>query len=276
MIDVKITAAASDGTPLGTLGRIIEQKAALMGKTWQNVAIGAMIQTVRSIRAATREAKASRKAKPQISAAASGLVAAWKREGGRNVRTLRSARGVRDESLMSRYRVRFICRKESRTARPFLVVPEHESVKPYIVVAESAAEARAYEQRKAARRNERMGGFARTALGYAMARLSTRNSGGLRNFRTRTPLSSLVAAGVRRNGRDGAEIFVYDLLDYAAAAVKGGRAAVDSALMKTCNKVTGEMRRWISERGSGFFTSRGLTAPNLSIPYPEVSSRRAS
>lgn len=277
-LGISVKGVAGDGTPLGTLAGIVKQKAKLLRKSWQDVAIGAMITAIRSLRTMTREAKPARRTRPKVSLAARGLYVSWSgKRGGKNKqgkdmqRCLRNRSGHRDTSLERKYRVMYYCSPASRTARPYLVVPEREKSKPYIAVAESAAAARELEQKRAAKRKRHMGGFAKTALGYAMARLSTRNAGGMKKFDNRTSWTQLVAAGVKGSSEiGGTEVFVHDLLDYAALAVRGGKPAIDLAVKKAANKLTGEMMHYVNARGADFFTARNMPVPKLSIPYPEI------
>lgn len=250
--------------PLAALLKHVAERSRYMSRAWADSAIGAMVQVCKSLRSASLEAKASRYDPSQITEIGGGLSASYTRAFGATRRCLRNPQGVRDTVIDRRFRVIYRCRPNSTSARPFLVKPMHERQKPYVVVAESAGDAKAVDKNIQAKRKRMYGQFAKTALGFAMGALSTRHKVPLKRFTAKTPWSALVAAGLKKSEGEE-EVYMRDMLDYATLAVKGGRAGVDAAVMKTANKVYGEVQHYLNKNGLNLFKEE------RAMPFPDVS-----
>lgn len=267
--DFEMTATWGD-KPLEALAKHVAERSKFLWRSWQDSAIGAMIAVIKSLRSETNKAKPAKYDESTITEIG-GLRAGWTHREGRPRRCIRNMRGVRDEALERKYKIVYFCPPTSLQAKPFLVSPVHESRKMYVVVAESAEEARAYDVKIQRAYKKKWGSFAHTALGYAMCKLSTKNRVPLKSFRMTASWSQIVAAGFISAAENGEEeVYVRDSLNYAVAALKGGRASVDAAVMKTANKIYGEVQHYLNVNGLNLFSEE------RSMPFPDVSKVVAS
>lgn len=257
MIAAEVTVSAYGNRPLEELQRLIDLRTKRLGECAKDAAVASMIDAVHSLRGLTVVAKPGKPTKPKIEELSDLRV-------GRrpNRSPCLKPRGGHGE-VNPKCRVKFFTgNRPDRELRVFRVTSEHENVKPYIVATDSAASALRFERSYAKRRIQSRGGLARTALSIAMAKLSTRNEN--------TPtypfiqMSKIVSVGIEGEGT-AAVLNMRDNLGYAALALRGGKSAVNLALAKAANKISGLLIKHLNAHGD--------MALDLKTPFPEVRKR---
>lgn len=266
-LGVTVAATWAGGRPLAELRRLVQRRQLWLGESAKDAVVATAIDALVSLRSLTRRAKPGRVGKPRVTPSA--LVPSF--TGGRNPRRcLRVAGKAGGRNRAAKYggkeRVKWLTPKSVKAAdlRAFLVGTEHKAVKPYLVVAESAAAAAAFERRAAGHRVRRFGGLAKWAFGVAMRALSTRNVSDGVNAETDAAASRLSEVRKYKDGSGGYAVRVIDGLAYAADALRGGTGAVDLALMRAANKIAGRLAHRFGD----------ALGPDFSTPFPEVKRRR--
>ena len=142
--------------------------------------------------------------------------------------------------------------------------------KSYIIVAPTVSNARKIAKEIVVRRAMRYSGLAKRAIGVLMFKTNTKkvNDGRL------NPGVELVANDntkkvekVRKsdNGKGIYELNLYDNLNYALNAIRGGQSAVDIAMKKAMNKIVSIIRRKTKNL-------IGVKPPE--VPFPELRQRK--
>ncbi len=265
------------GKPMSVLNDLIVRRQKYLGETVRDSVVATAILCVKSLRADTRNGKKQAK-NSDVEVTDTGWVGGWVRESGRKRRCARYSsapgahrvRGVRPVNLAGqRY-------EPGEKVKVFKVVPafhkhdwtwEMNANKPHrcwYVLAKSEKVARDFGKRCVTRYMKRWRGLGKTALGFAMAKLSTR---GVKS----DPVSAKAMKAAELNakvfkGASGASwsCIVVDSLNYAKKALKSGPGGVERAMKKAANQIAG--RIW-SVAGHKL-DSRPPT------PFPEVAGRR--
>ena len=266
-MNMTFEATWGESKPLQELERLTEKRMALMRENSHDAAVATLINTLVSLRATTRRAMPAKKTKVVVEAVNQYIPSASKR-GGKFQRCLRTRDGVHITGIR---RLRWETHgMPFRDLRVFRITPEHATVKPYLIVAPSAAVAEGFEQKCAKRRKDNYGELAKTALGIAMAKISTKNVP-TRSFARVS--ASRIAAVVQTQSGDYLTIEARDMLDYAVPALPNGRADVNTALMKAANKTQSILVQYLNKYGSQFFGDAANIGPT---PFPEVLKRRSA
>lgn len=266
-MNVTFEATWGESKPLQELARLMEKRMVLMRENSYDAAVATLINALVSLRAMTRRATPAKKTKVVVEPVNQYVPSASKR-GGKFQRCLRTRDGVHITGIR---RLRW-----ENHGMPFhdlhvyRVMPEHATVKPYLVVAPSASVAEDFEQKCARRRKDNYGELAKTALGIAMAKLSTKNVP-TKSFARVS--ASKIAAVVQTQSGDELTIEARDMLDYAVPALPNGRSDVDIALMKAANKTQGILVQYLNKYGTFFFGEAANIGPT---PFPEVVRRRSA
>lgn len=263
---VTITCTCAKAGTLNVLNRLIGERERVLQESARDAVIATAINVLTSLRSATRSAKSRRKYKIQVEAVP-GVRPGF--TGGRRAprRCLRTETGDRYESDL---KVRFTNNGrslKSKLLKVYRVIPEHESVKPYLCVAESVKDAHHYEAMRTLRRIENYGLLARSALGVAMRAISTRNVKDDASPLAEQKASTL--ASVQTFGGDNSPNFtavVNDNLDYAVAALRRGRGDVDLAFRKAANRTAGILTSHLHRLGD--FSN------DIASPFPNIRRRR--
>ena len=257
---VSITLSCADGRSLEELSRLIELRCKRLGETSADATAAVLINVLASLRALTTKASPSKKVDARI-VRLNGV-----RVGRRRDRTPCLKQGGAEWNPDCRvvYLTARV-RRRDKDLSAFFVTPEHENVRPYIVVTESEASARQFEEKAGKHRKRDYAGLAKTALGIAMAKISTRNAP-TAEFKRKIADSELVSVSNVQTP-DGAVVEIRDRLGYAALALKGGSAAVDLAMKKAANRITHNLVAALNRAGDFAF--------DLKSPFPEVKNRRA-
>lgn len=265
MTSATVRCTTASGKSLEELSRLIALRAVRLGELTRDAVIAAAIDVLISLRAATGDARKTKSTKPQV-ASRGDLFPSFYRDGGMIRPCLRqgSRRGPRTNIY---FRIDPSA-ANLRTARVFSVTPEHERLKPYCLVADSARAAVDFEDRRAMKRIELKGGLAKTALGIAMAKLSTRNADSDSPALARTLASNLSHVTVYGSGTGSGDfgLSYSSELDYAIAALDGGAAGVDAAMQKAANKIAGLINHAAHAAGD--------LEHDIPTPFPEVKKRQ--
>ncbi len=257
---IGIRCSYANGQTLDALGELIEARRRVLGEATEDAVIAVGIDALNSLRAATRSAEKAKKFKTTIEATG------W--YGGFSKTTNKPCFRQAPLPMAARVdvgnaRVKWLTKgvRDMKRRRVFKVTPEHESVRPYYVVAESAKIAQEFEKRAASHRVAQYGALAKNALGVAMAKISTRNTPLKGGAESRAKASKL-AQVVRGDGY----LTISDKIDFSVAALRGGRNTVNLSLQKAANKVAGYLARNCVRRG---------LRETIATPFPEVRGRKA-
>lgn len=152
----------------------------------------------------------------------------------------------------------------------FQIVSCHERIDPYFVAARNVGEALKFEGRRIRTRVENKGGLAQTALGVAMAKISTRNPAttNKKNKIARVLASKLSHVTITGDGfGEGSFGLSYSSeLDYSVAALKSGEGAMDAAMQRAANKIAGQITHAAHQAGD--------FEHDIKTPFPDVRRRR--
>ena len=265
--DADITCATASGKSLEELSRLIALRSERLGELTKDAVVAAAIDVLISLRSDTRDARTNRSAgvprrirpRPDLFISFSG--------GSNPSPCLRigSPRGPHFKQGSFFFAERGM---DLKTLKVFEIVSEHECIKPYFVAAPSEAVARRVEARDSRRRIATKGGLAKTALGVAMAKISTRNTADNPPRVAKILASKLSSVQISEEGyNSGSFSLEYrDDLDYGVAALKSGAGSMDIALQKAANKIAGMINH--AAHKSGDFEH------DIATPFPDIKRRR--
>lgn len=262
MIKMHVEATYGDSRPLSELTRLMHLRCQIMHETSRDAAIATVINAANALRAQTKKAKASARAKPKI-AMRDELVASFYTAAGHRRRCLRNRQGQRISLDLKQVWLS----DDSRTGdlHVYHVRPENSRMKAYLAIATKQADVKKYETARCKRRKAALGGLAKFTLGRAMAKLSTKG-----NPESAGPVAVAVSRKYAHASASAAghqmNVELASTLDYAVKALKGGRASVDLALKRAANKTFGFLSHQMSKWGK---------VENIGeCPFPEIVGRR--
>lgn len=272
MPGVAVTCTMADGRPLSALSELIGKRVALLREHTDDAVVATAVAALQSIRAATRVAKpGAAKGRAGVREMA-GVVPSMRRaaKGQRPRPCIRAGRRGPSVWTGGTYNGRRVVWAMGRgakisTGRVFEVEVRGKGAAPVVVVAQSEAAARRMAEASASRRIARYGGMARAALSKAMNLASTRSPS---PSAPSAKAAGVIGRSVRVSSRASGGNFEFearDALRYALHALRGGKPAIDAALMKAANKVASRIAHALK--------SRGLEG-NAPTPFPEVARRR--
>lgn len=261
------TATWGPSKPLSVLNDLISRRVKDLGQTAQDAVVATAITCLKSLKNLTRQANPAVGGKPDVKEE-SGLVPGLKSEGDRSRRVIRVRGGAvrEDISRSARWTPAVTANPRELTSfHVFRVNPEHKTRAPYLLVAVDKRDASEYEKYIVRRNKADYAGLAKTALGIAMAKISTKNEP-TPTFRKNIEKSKIIAVNIE--GANGGKfgVTVHDKLGYSIPALRGGAAAMNVALMKAANKVAGQLAQGLKRIGS-------FEQP-IPTPFPEVKRRR--
>ncbi len=263
-----IDCATASGKPLSELSRLIGERVRRLGELTKDAAIATAIDVLKSLRAATLDARRTRKFHTKVKERRDLYLSFRTVEGGsRRVPCLRH--GSPTGPLVKNAYLRFVEKPiDLKRASIYWVESEHERMAGYFCAAYSPESAAEHESKRALSRIKERGGLARAALGVAMAKLSTRNTGDSTPKLARVLASRLARVDVWGSGFSSGEFGVEyrSELDYGVAALKGGKGAMDSSLKAAANKIAGQLTH-AAHRAGDF-------EHDITTPFPEVKKRR--
>lgn len=151
-----------------------------------------------------------------------------------------------------------------KDAHVYKVTVEKQEIKPYYIGAPSAAYAGKKALESTLRRIKINGGLAKNAIGVAMNKLSNSTNPLIGSNTAKEKSSKAATVEVKKDSESEYIISVVDELEYATMALKGGQGAVEIALKKAANKITGYLMRVGGED----------LKQKLQTPFPEVKRPR--
>ena len=258
-----------EGKPMSVLNDLIEKRQKYLGETVRDSVIATAILCVKSLRADTKSGKKQAK-NSDVEVTDTGWSAGWIREGGKYRRYVR---GRPDIHPVNNAGQRYI---KGEKVQVYRVVPtfhkedwrwemnRNKADRCWYVFAQSERVAREFGKRCVTRYIRRWRGLAKTALGFAMAKLSTR---GVKSdpVSAKAMKAAELNAKVLKGGGNGQwSVVVTDSLNYAKKALRSGPGGVDRAMKKAANQIAGRIMKVVGAK---------LDAP-MSTPFPEVKGQR--
>lgn len=259
-----ITCSTASGKSLQELSRLIALRAERLGELTKDAVIATAIDVLVSLRAGTLDARKERIVdKPRRLTVRSDLRVSFR--GTTRAPCLRHVSDGSEYRGGSLYFVRKGARAKDLTV--FELEPCHERIRPYFVAAYNAEDATKVEAQFIRRRIERKGGLAKTALGVAMAKISTRNVDSNSPKIARILASNLSHITVTGSGYgEGSFGLEYrDDLNYAMDALKSGPAGLDTAMQKAANKIAGLINHTAHQAGD--------LEHDIPTPFPDIKRR---
>lgn len=263
------------GRPLSALTDLIGQRQRIMGEDAKDATVATAIDVVRSLRALTRKAPEKANAK-SYKIEATPYVASWERHG-RSFRRVARVGGTGAKAPIYPVNNAGQHYVKGERVRVWKVTPVHgkrmkweknRNKGCWYVFAQTEAVARRFAIEHVSRVLRKEAGMAKTAMGFAMARLSTRTT----PVEAKGPKAHRVASYaiyITASGAGGMfTLVVRDNLEYAKLALRGGDSAISLAMMKASNKIAGRLAQW--EKKHFFEGERTAT------PFPEIKTRRPS
>ncbi|MBQ7189133.1 MAG: hypothetical protein IJR99_06920 [Kiritimatiellae bacterium] len=263
MLDINIETHGGS-IPLATLSELVGIRAGQLNQSVKDSAVAAMINVLVSLRKLTKKAKLNAKTSPKVELQSQYIPSFTSKKGEKgHIPCLRDASGHR---VIPPVPVRWTEKSgKFKNLKVYLVTPEYNKYKPYLVVAKSESVARKFEDAKVKRRIRKYSGLARHAITLLSKSLHAQNPGG----ESASAVINGVAEKFTESRIDEAEnsctVSVTDSLDYAMSALNGGKGALDEAIKKAANKVAGLISHSLKKCG----ISRKWEAP-----FPEVKSIR--
>lgn len=273
MTSVRVTYA--DGKPLSVLADLIRRRQRELGESVKDSVVATAITCMKSLRAATRTAKAGH---VKVKAVSSGGVG-WKSAGGERHRVVR----LGGETYENASRLgwmggrRFVIAGRHTKKTPLKLFRWDPTIRenvrrewnePVYIAAATIGDART-KARKMNRRRMRFAVMGKRAWTQLMKMTHARNTPALERVDSRAAIVLSRVLRVRDVDRkDRYLLSVTDGLGYAQQALRG--ETVDTALKKAANKIHGQLARHLSKHCRNFF-SRGEAS---ATPFPEVARRR--
>ncbi|MBO7687680.1 MAG: hypothetical protein J6V72_14915 [Kiritimatiellae bacterium] len=262
-----------NGRPLQELDRLLQLRQKMLGENAADAVVATAIDVVRSLRTLTRKAPARANRKSFI-VEETPYVASWERKGWSFRRVARvSGTGAKAPIYPVNNAGQHYVQGEH--VRVWKITPAHgdrmkwdrnRNKGCWYVFAQSSAVARRFAQEHVSRMLRKESGMGKTALGFAMARLSTRSE----PIEAKGPKAQQVASraiSITSSGAGGQfALTVRDDLDYAQDALRGGASAIDLAMAKAANKIAGRLAKWQE--------THLLSGDRISTPFPEIIRRR--
>ena len=272
MLAANVT-AEWQGKPLTVLADLIEKRKRIMGEDAQDAVVATSIDVVRSLRGLTRKAPVKAN-EHSFRVELTPYVASWERHGSSYRRVVRMGAGG---SKVAIYPVNNAGQHyvKGERVQVWKITPVHaerwtwqknRNKGCWYVFAQSEGVARRFAIEHVSRLLRKESGMGKTALGFAMARLSTRSA----PVDAKGPKAQQIAAAsihITSSGSGGMfTLTVCDNLEYAKHALKGGDSAISLAMMKASNKIAGRLAQWEKKH---FFEGERTTTP-----FPEIKTRR--
>lgn len=266
-----------EGRPLAELQRLIALRQKWLGESAKDATIATAIKVITSLRAGTKQAR-KRAKNSDIKVEDTGWSAGWITEGKVTRRCVRtsSAPGAHRVPNVWPVNLAGVTYVPGEKIRCYKITPAHPKTwkwdenrngarRCWYVLARSKKDAINYGKARITRYLRRWRGLAKTALGFAMAKLSTRSE----ELDDLVSAKARLAAGLNarvavRSARDSQSVFVCDSLRYAKKALKARSGAVELAMKKAANQISGYI--W-------WLAGHKLTK-RLATPFPEVAGRR--
>ena len=263
-----------EGKPMEVLYDLIDKRQAILGETYKQAVTATTITVLKSLRADTKVAK---KTAPKSSyrITDTGWVGGWERKGGKIIRVPRVSSAINAHKVPNVFPVNLAGQRyiKDEIVKVYKIEPVNgERMKwdrslhkgCWYVFAKSEKVADRFAKTHMTMRIKAFRGLAKTALGYAMAGVSSAGNITADVSSTRTLRSAQEAAKViTNNGNDTYSVTVIDAISYATLALRSGEGGVDRAIIKAANSIAGRLGKVAESR---------LDAP-ISTPFPELKGK---
>ncbi len=254
------TVTYGSGQPLAVLNRLLAVRARVLRESTRDAAVAIGIQICKSLRAATKVAKASVKT-ADYTITDTGYYQGWYSNGGRATRCARAENNNRSTRIPEITNIRALDSKiisQTRLPKIYKIVPTFHRLKSgcYYVSAYSKSAANKFAKAKIKSQKMRYRGLAKTAVGVMMAKLSSRG-----NFAAATGAKFAIAnrlagaVSMSQSGQFGLQL--YDKFNYAKSALK---ISLRMAMAKAANSVAGYLRRKVAD------------PLKIKTPFPDLSA----
>ena len=259
------------GRPMEELTKLIQKRVRTLHEDARDAVVATAIDVVRSLRALTR--KAPRRANDKsFTIELLPYVASWERVG-KSFRRVARVSGTGSKAPIFPVNNAGAHYVKGERVHVYRIKPNHgermtweknRNKGCWYVFAQSESVARRFAIQHVTRVMEKDSGLARTAMGYAMAHLSTKSVPVVVKDSKARKVAAASWRVVERNLPGGYGLRVEDNLDYAADALEGGKSAISVAMMKAANKIAGRIAQY---EKAHFFDERTAT------PFPEIRQR---
>ena len=255
--------------PIEVLNQLIEKRKEILKESTRDAVVATAITVLKSLRADTKTAPGEAP-EAAVRVEDTGLTASWERKGTthRVVRTGPRGSVRRDLFPVNLAGHRYMPGENVRVYRVTPAFPDRMTWEKnkhkgcWYVFAQSEDVARNFGLRAVTRRIAKYRGLAHTALGFAMAKTSTRQQFTAKSTSAKAQAAANAATNVVEVSGDGTWVIsVTDALDYAGLALKSGPSGVNRAMMKGANSIAGRLRH----------SAAAPLDPPISTPFPEVS-----
>lgn len=151
----------------------------------------------------------------------------------------------------------------AKNAHVYKVTQEHDDVRPLYIACRTQVEAEEYAKKATKHRIDNKGTLAKNALGVAMSKVAAKSMSLDGSTKSRN-LASQAATVIESQSGGNYSLKVSDNLDYASDALKGGEAALESALQAAANKVWGTLAHLAGLDFRAQFPEK---------PFPEINKK---
>lgn len=267
MTTASFSCHTASGKTLEELSRLIALRAQRMGELTSDAVIATAIDCLNSLRTETRDARdGDGRYPPRRLYHCADLYPSYSHSTNPPIPCARrgSPRGPRLHEPIA-----FASKgMDLKNAKVYRVTPVHEADSPYYIFTYSPEDVLKFELARIRRAIAWMGGLAKTALGLAMAKISTRPPQIDAKQHARNIASKLSICTVNVAGWASGKAFVEyrDLLNYAIPALKSGESGVNAALMRAANKIAGLITHTLHNQGD--------FEHDVATPFPEVKRTR--
>ena len=252
---------AAGGRTIQEFQKLIEQRIQWCNETKEDAVAAIAITALRSIRASTRVADATKP--PDVEITTTPFVLSYERKGGRSLPCIRNNGGLKyDLGGNERLVVVDFANKTHVFKFKDEIIPEKK--RTYYIAASSSERAAKFMQDKLLKRIKAYSGLARKALTVLMTKTCTISDNVPANPKITKVANDITQKTDMKNG-DEYSLQLSDNLDYAVQAVEGGEGIVDMSLKKAANKAASV----INQKCRGI-----LNFEKLDTPFPEVSKKR--
>lgn len=255
-----------DGRTMEQFQELIQKRRQMLNETTERSCIAALIETLKSVKAATKIANPNKPDDIKLSEQG-GVHQGYRMVGRRKVPCLRFDGSEKQFPLQKGMRF-VVADKRSQAKNNLIYTWRRRTGTLYIIAAPSEKSAYAWAKDAEKKRIAARKGLARLALGLltvALAKTTLTESAkdDVRNI-------ALKAIGVESSSTGGFDTGLYrvtaaDDLRYAKDALKGGPAVLTTCMQKAMNKITANVNR----KCSGM-----LGFDRLETPFPELRKRK--
>lgn len=256
MVQLSMNATVEGGKPLQVLEEMIAVRMRLLKQTAKQALNATAVQLIKSLKAATKVAKAEKIEVEDCQ----GLMLSFYAHGKEKPRPCIRWSGTKMRFYPpegSKIRFTQAALSNGRCARVWTFKTGFEKKTTWYIVASSASEARREAKKIQKRRIEAFKGLAKLAWGILSWKVASTSLGGSKT----TARASATARNTTRISRHGdTGLTLEDNLDYAALAFKNGKSDLDAAAAKAANSIAGMINKRLENKG---------LHERVEIPFPK-------